>query len=235
LDEGVINEESTEEIVESSIIDMSLGTYEIVARDPFGTLVTLQGDFFNIEAVWGGKADDVFYGSVVGDDFWGGDGDNIMYGYGGNDRIGTGGGNNIIYGGSGHDKLSPWDGDDIVFGGSGDDFLESWGGNDEFHGGEGCDGYIYLRPGTFTIMDFEACDLVYYPVNSHDSKFLETNISVVGDDIIIEFTSRKKSNGSSTIILRNAALNGVTVDESTIIYDWPHWDCDVYWNNGPHC
>ena len=98
--------------------------------------------------------------------------------------------------------------------------------------------------GTDTIMDFDypnnepACDLILF--QSYDQlSFSNLKITDVGDDIVIDIV-RKKGNGKgresivSTIILKDALLNGVTVDESTFRYSWPDStppDCNPsrYW------
>ena len=133
-----------EGMVEALFVDMMLGIYEITTKDPFGTPVTVSGDFFNFEVIQGTTGDDVLLGDDAGNLLQANaGGNNIIYGYGGNDGLGTaGGGNHIVYGGSGNDRIATWGGSSIMFGEAGDDFLEGNSGNDELHGGEGCDGFI---------------------------------------------------------------------------------------------
>jgi len=211
------------EIAESVFVDMSLDIYVATARDPFGTLVTVSGEMINIEQVGGSIGDDILRGDDNADDYlWGGDGNDIIRSFGGNDHIDGGLGDDVLYGGPGDDLMTDGGGNDILFGGAGDDFLEAGSGVDELHGGEGCDGYVVWGIFTTTITDFEACELIYFPMNSHQLKFLKINISTVDRDIIIDLATGKKGDGG-TIILTDAAFNGITVDESTIVIANP-WD-----------
>ena len=81
-------------------------------------------------------------------------------------------------------------------------------------------------------MDFDypydepACEKIYIP--SGQSRHQRIEINPVGNDIIIEIVVKRRT--ETTIILKDAVLNGVTVDESTFIYAWPDWgDCSRYW------
>jgi len=218
-----------EETVESVFVDMVLGIYEANARDSFGTLVTVSGEFFNFENIEGTVGDDLLLGDDASNKLTSRNGDNIIYGFGGNDQIGTNGeGNNIVYGGSGNDRLAAvGDGNNIVFGEAGDDFFGTGLGDNELHGGEGCDVYsIDWESGGTTIMDFEpACEKIYIgPPNRH----LSIEIYDVGNDTIIEFVVRKRTVG--TIMLKDTVLNGVTVNESIFIYEqFPDFDCSRYY------
>jgi Ca2+-binding RTX toxin-like protein len=213
------------EIVESVTVDLSLGTYLAMVRDPFGTLVTANGEFLNIEAIYGSDGDDILLGTDNSrDQFNGGFGDDIIYTYGGDDMLWGGPGIDVIHAGPGNDDLNGGSEDDTLYGEGGNDTLYGYDGNDELHGGEGCDGYIFRSDSsTDTIMDFEVCELIYFPEHSSELKHLKINISDVGNDIIIELLVKRHSEG--TIILKNAALNGITVDESTFIFAWPDRWC----------
>jgi len=217
---------SEEANVVSLFVDKALGIYEATAIDPFGTPVTVSGEFFNIELIMGSWGDDVLHGDDARNLLMSRGGNAIIYGYGGNDALGAFEGNNVIYGGSGNDRIAPvGDGNDILFGEAGDDFLETNFGDNELHGGEGCDSYIINREsgGTDTIMDFEpACEKIYI-----GRSFRHSSIEIydVGNDTIIEFVEKRRMVG--TVILKDAVLNGVTVDESIFIYQrYPDWDCN---------
>ncbi len=229
---------NSEALAESVFVDMTMTPHIYRAtvrdpRDPSGTLVTVNGEFFNITGIWGTFGDDVLLGDDADNDLFGFDGDNIIYGYGGNDRLHAAYfGNNDFYGGSGNDYIIASAGNNILFGEAGDDYLETDIGDDKLHGGEGCDTYVFPgASGTDTIMDFNypydgpACDKIYI---AFESRHLSIEIhDPVGDDIIIDMVIRRRTEG--TIILKDAVLNGVTVDESTFIFAEPDLDCSRYW------
>jgi Ca2+-binding RTX toxin-like protein len=226
---------NSEDLAESVLVDMTSNSYEAIVRDPSGTLVTVNGGFSGIETIWGTSGDDVLLGDDTNNELYADDGDNIIYGYGGNDYLGADRGNNVLYGGSGNDWINV-SGNGILFGEAGDDLLEGHGGDDELHGGEGCDGYIFdLDFGTPTIMDFDypynlpACDVIYIAIHSrYRVDFRNVEINNVGNDIIIDVEVKRGGTGG-TILLKDAWLKGVTVDESTFIFTYPERDCSRYW------
>ncbi len=220
-----------QEVAESVIVDMTANFYEARVRDQSGTLVTVNGKFFNIQTIGGTYGDDLLLGDDADNQLSGGDGNNIIYGYGGNDFLAAAGfGNNVVYGGSGNDLIFGADGTNILFGEAGDDFLGSGNGDDELYGGEGCDGFIFgSGSGTDTIMDFNdpddgpACDKIYIKI---ESRHLSIEFNPVGYDIIIDIKDKREF---GTIILKDALLNDVVVDESTFIigsWNFNHGDVD---------
>ena len=215
--------ENDYEIVESVTVDLSLSTYEAMARDPSGTLITVIDKFINIEGARGTSGDDELHGDDAGNALSGRGGNDIIYGDGGNDALGTDWpGSSIVYGGSGNDRIAAWGDNDVLFSEAGNDLIEGHAGDDEMHGGAGCDGFqITGDSGTDTIMDFEACDLIYLKFSSHYRvSFSNVKINDVGDDIIIDIVVKRGGTGG-TIILKDALLNGVTVNESTFRIGWP--------------
>jgi Ca2+-binding RTX toxin-like protein len=234
--------ENYQEVAESVIVDMNSNSYEAIVKDQSGTLVTVNGEFFNIQSIGGSYGDDVLLGDDADNHLSGGDGNNIIYGYGGNDGLGAAYfGNNIFYGGSGNDQIGASAGNNILYGEAGDDLLRVDGNEDELHGGEGCDGFIFSTNfGTHTIMDFDypydqpACDLIHIAIHSsYRVDFGNVKINTEGpNDIIIDVEVKRGGRWSGTIILKDALLNGVTVDESTFVFPgeyYPDVDCSRYY------
>jgi Ca2+-binding RTX toxin-like protein len=217
------------EIVEQVNVDLTLGTYEAMARDPSEVLVIANGGFSNIESIWGSNGNDDLRGNDAHNVLYGHFGDDIIYSYGGDDEIIGGPDNDLLYAGPGSDYLRGDSGDDVLYGEEGDDILDGHWDNDELHGGEGCDIFTFEYDiGTDTIMDFEYpynepnCELINLSYSDYwRVDFRNVTINTVGDDIIIDVVVKRMGGAGGTIILKNAYLNGVTVDESNFIFVWP--------------
>ena len=126
---------------------------------------------------YGGRGNDILYGSENDDLFLYGDfavgqldnvgGDDIIKGYGGDDYMWGGQGNDIIYTGSGDDYAYGGLGDDIIFSSAGNDSLfgdfkeeEGYGGNDRIYGSDGQE-YLYGGGGDDIIFGYGDVDYIY--------------------------------------------------------------------------
>jgi uncharacterized repeat protein (TIGR01451 family) len=94
---------------------------------------------------FGGRDDDVLFGSSFGDRMFGRQGRDLLRGRAGNDCLWGGEGADVLDGDGGDDQLSGGDGRDRLFGGSGSDRLLGGAKGDELHGDTGID---QLFPGT---------------------------------------------------------------------------------------
>jgi uncharacterized repeat protein (TIGR01451 family) len=94
---------------------------------------------------FGGRDDDVLFGSSFGDRMFGRQGRDLLRGRAGNDCLWGGEGADVLDGDGGDDQLSGGDGRDRLFAGSGSDRLLGGAKGDELHGDTGTD---QLFPGT---------------------------------------------------------------------------------------
>jgi Ca2+-binding RTX toxin-like protein len=94
---------------------------------------------------FGGRDDDVLFGSSFGDRMYGRQGRDLLRGRAGNDCLFGGEGADVLDGDGGDDTLSGGDGRDRLFGGAGNDRLLGGAKGDELHGDTGND---QLLPGT---------------------------------------------------------------------------------------
>jgi Ca2+-binding RTX toxin-like protein len=94
---------------------------------------------------FGGRDDDVLFGSSFGDRMFGRQGRDLLRGRAGNDCLYGGEGADVLDGDGGDDTLSGGDGRDRLFGGSGNDRVLGGAKGDELHGDAGTD---QIFPGT---------------------------------------------------------------------------------------
>ena len=94
---------------------------------------------------FGGRDDDVLFGSAFGDRLFGRAGRDLLRGRAGNDCLYGGDGNDVLDGDGGNDSLWGSDGRDRLFGGSGRDRVLGGAKGDDLHGDTGID---QLFPGT---------------------------------------------------------------------------------------
>jgi Ca2+-binding RTX toxin-like protein len=94
---------------------------------------------------FGGRDDDVLFGSSFGDRLFGRQGRDLLRGRAGNDCLYGGEGADVLDGDGGDDSLWGGDGRDRLFGGTGNDRLLGGAKGDELHGDAGND---QLFPGT---------------------------------------------------------------------------------------
>ena len=92
----------------------------------------VEGEFANIEFIYGSQLDGEYHGNDLANTIWGNEGNDKIYGYGGDDYL-RGGGMTLSHtdhvgdfldGGEGNDRLSGLIGDDYIIGGPGND--EIW-------------------------------------------------------------------------------------------------------------
>jgi uncharacterized repeat protein (TIGR01451 family) len=108
---------------------------------------------------FGGRDDDVLFGSAFGDRLFGRAGRDLLRGRAGNDCLYGGDGNDVLDGDGGNDSLWGSDGRDRLFGGSGNDRLLGGAKADELHGDTGNDEFaagtgrdrVWAGPGNDTI------------------------------------------------------------------------------------
>jgi uncharacterized repeat protein (TIGR01451 family) len=94
---------------------------------------------------FGGRDDDVLFGSSFGDRMFGRQGRDLLRGRAGNDCLWGGEGADVLDGDGGDDQLSGGDGRDRLFAGTGNDRVLGGAKGDELHGDTGTD---QLFPGT---------------------------------------------------------------------------------------
>jgi Ca2+-binding RTX toxin-like protein len=219
---------------ESVIVDVSLGTYQLMTPDPSGLPVTVNGDFFNFEGFSLTDGADSFFGADSIDiSLGGGAGNDVIHTFDGNDNIDAGFGDDVIYGGDGDDFIRAEAGNDTLYGEGGNDILSGYGNgggdetgqDDELWGGDGCDVFTFTGAGDDTIMDFgypydqAPCDTINYAFRGwFRVDYRSLDIEVVGDDIVITLTIKRGGGSPSTVTVKNAVLNGITVDESNITF-----------------
>ncbi len=114
-----------------------------------GTAGDAAGDrLTSIEALEGGRGNDMLYGSNANDTLTGNAGDDRLEAYAGDDALDGGAGNDVLYGqagddwldgGIGNDQLYGGAGSDQLYGGDGDDILDGVFDNDVLFGGAGND------------------------------------------------------------------------------------------------
>lgn len=215
------------------VVDLVADTYEAtIANTAVGT-VTVSGVIPGLDAVWGSEGNDVLYGTD-GDDYqdpvsqsgplYGSGGNDLIYGFAGNDAVWGGTGDDTLYGGPGDDWLRGYYGSDVIFGGDGNDFFESFddGTDDTYHGGPGCDYFEFSSEiGRDTIVDFDpTCEIIdlsrYNPKYRLAYRHLE--ISEVGSDLEIYFWFNKQGGAGGTIVLKDAAANGVVLNEGHFVF-----------------
>lgn len=235
---------ATEEHNEESVfIDMTQGIYQATVSDPSGAPVTVNGDFFNIEAFWMTDGADVFVGvDNVDIKVSGSAGNDNIRTFNGNDSIDAGYGDDVVYAGDGDDFIRAEAGNDVIYGEGGNDVISGYGGDnfgnatrqdDELHGGEGCDVFTFSRPGgdqIDTIMDFDypydevPCERINFSYSDYwRVDFRNLDITYVGDDIVIDLVVKRGGGEHLTVILKDAVINGVTVDESTFTFEYPNF------------
>ena len=220
-------------------VDLALNTYEANVTDLSGENVIVQGYVWNIEDIWASRGNDFLYGSDSTDNLiHGWEGDDVIHGLGGNDDLGGGQGNDEIYGGPGNDRVRGNPGSDLVVGGDGDDYVSGaergagesfddvlWGGNEDDPVPGGVDTFHFHGTfGTDTIMDYEQDESIHLTGYvggfwRNDMSFSVININEVGNDIVVSFWLKRGGGTGGTIILRNAAANGIIVDESDFIIE----------------
>ena len=141
-------------------------------------------------------------------------------------------GHDIIYGGAGDDRISGSSGMDLMFGEGGNDIMEGrddgWDtlNDDVVSGGDGCDLFIFRGQfGIDTVLDFgypydePACDTISLLYRAkYKLDYNDLNIDVVGSDIVIDFWITMHGGNGGTIILQDAFLNEVVVDESSFTF-----------------
>jgi Ca2+-binding RTX toxin-like protein len=103
-----------------------------------GAAVTLGGAAC-ANSSFGGRDDDVLFGSGFGDRMYGRQGRDLLRGRAGNDCLFGGEGADVLDGDGGNDTLSGGDGRDRLFGGAGNDRLLGGAKGDELHGDTGND------------------------------------------------------------------------------------------------
>jgi Ca2+-binding RTX toxin-like protein len=228
-------------LVNQVTADLALNTYEATVTDLFGETVVVQGNFMNIEDLWGTPdGNSTLYGDsldnvIVG----GGDGNDVIHGRGGNDTLIGNAGHDEVYGGPGDDWVEGHPGNDLVVGGAGNDTVSGqergWieaGADDELWGGDnltGVDGEadIFHFHGTFgtdTVMDYEQDELIHLTgyvggFLRDDMSFDVINIDTVGADIVLSWWLKRGGGTGGTIILKGAAARGITIDESHFIIE----------------
>ncbi len=79
-------------------------------------------------------------------------------------------------------------------------------------------------------MDFDypynepACERINFSFTNYwrvDFRSLE--ITTVGNDIVIDLVVKRGGGRHQTVILKDAVINGVTVDESTFTFEFPNF------------
>jgi Domain of unknown function DUF11/RTX calcium-binding nonapeptide repeat (4 copies) len=98
-----------------------------------------------VNPAFGGRDDDVLFGSAFGDRLFGRQGRDLLRGREGNDCLWGGEGADVLDGDGGDDSLWGGDGRDRLFGGTGNDRVLGGAKSDELHGATGND---QLFPGT---------------------------------------------------------------------------------------
>jgi Ca2+-binding RTX toxin-like protein len=214
-------------------VDIATESYVVTTTNSSGAQVTEFGIWQNIESIGGGPGNDFITGDASArNHIGGGEGDDFIVSGAGDDKLGGGMGHDIIYGGLGDDSISGSSGEDQMFGEGGNDVLEGrddgWDPehDDVLSGGDGCDVFIFTGQfGIDTILDFgypyaePACELISLPYRAtYNLDFDDLSIDVVGNDIVIDFWITKHGGNGGTIILKDADLNGVVIDESNVTF-----------------
>ena len=174
------------------------------------------------DSIEGGGGNDWLIG---GDDWLNGstDGNDTLTGNGGNDILTGGAGVDSVTGGAGNDRLNGGDGDDTtltggddhdyVGGGDGDDTLDGNGGNDvltggtgddELRGGTGNDTYVFTK-------GWGVIDDISYPEDTGNDTVVE---GYAADTDTIDLTSFNTNNTIYLTIAQDAAMTGLTLDDS---------------------
>ncbi|MBC7855298.1 MAG: hypothetical protein IAF94_17865 [Pirellulaceae bacterium] len=89
--------------------------------------------------VYGGKGNDVIFGSNGSNELHGDEGNDALFGGNGADLLIGGDGNDFLFGGNGADALFGGAGMDWLFGGNGADLLDGGDDEDWLFGGNGAD------------------------------------------------------------------------------------------------
>ena len=219
-------------------VDLNLNTYDATVSDESGATIYVQGTLWNIEGVSGTSGTDILLGDSFENEIYGWEGDDVIYGRGGNDRIIGGQGNDEVFGGPGDDIVGGEPGADLVVGGDGDDIVMGsengvgdltddvlWGGNQDDDVATGNDVFKFRKSfGTDTIMDYQQDETIHLTglvggFYRDEMSFSVLDISDVGNDIVISFYLKRGGGAGGTIILKDAATNGIIVDESDFIID----------------
>ncbi|MDE4063695.1 calcium-binding protein [Phaeobacter gallaeciensis] len=146
----------------------------------------------------GGNGVDTLFGGAQRDELHGEGGRDILKGQTGNDDLNGGAGRDKLFGGRGSDTLSGAGGKDKLNGGGGSDTLSGGQkrdiliggkGADVLTGGAGADCFIFKgADGNDSITDFQdGLDIIL--IKSGASSFAELEISRLGSDTIIDFSS----------------------------------------------
>lgn len=93
----------------------------------------VEDNFFSIENVIGGEANDRIIGNKYDNELSGSNGDDVIYGREGNDRLNGDSGNDALFGGIGEDVLNGGRGKDDLTGGADRDVMTGGRETDTFH------------------------------------------------------------------------------------------------------
>jgi serralysin len=115
----------------NTYVDMTINLNTGVAFQTANGIV--EDNFFSIENVIGGEANDRIIGNKYNNELSGSNGDDVIYGLQGNDRLNGDNGNDALFGGIGEDNLSGGRGKDDLTGGADRDVMTGGREADTFH------------------------------------------------------------------------------------------------------
>ncbi|MFN0021094.1 MAG: calcium-binding protein [Pirellulaceae bacterium] len=104
-----------------------------------GDLIDLSNNISTYSIVYGGRGNDVIFGSNGSNELHGDEGNDVIYGGNGADLLFGDAGNDFLFGGNGADALFGGLGMDWLFGGNGADLLDGGDDEDWLFGGNGAD------------------------------------------------------------------------------------------------
>ena len=181
----------------------------------------------NTVTIRGNDSGNTIYGGKGGSTIYSGNGNDFISGGNGNSYINAGNGNNIVYASdNGYSIIYTGEGKDTIYCGNGGGTIYAGDNDDVIYCDRGDDLIYYYSDGggNDTIYDYKTGDIILQRRRDQFDDTTFKNVSLSGNDIIINYTSGEK------ITLKDAKDQRISLSGYRYEYDYPSYQFYSYYN-----